>query len=67
MYHCAWPVTQGYDIVQDVSMLKALTGKSSMRWCRPASSPTAAYLHPRNAIERLWRDAGAAISGGATK
>jgi alkylation response protein AidB-like acyl-CoA dehydrogenase len=27
MYHCAWRVTQGHDIVQDVSMLKALTGE----------------------------------------
>ena len=26
MYHCAWSVTQGHDIVQEVSMLKALTG-----------------------------------------
>jgi hypothetical protein len=27
LYHCAWRVTQGHDIVQDVSMLKALTGE----------------------------------------
>ena len=27
MYHCAWRVTQGHDVVQDVSMLKALTGE----------------------------------------
>ncbi|MFZ9511148.1 MAG: acyl-CoA dehydrogenase family protein, partial [Burkholderiaceae bacterium] len=27
MYHCAWSVVQGRDIVQEVSMLKALTGE----------------------------------------
>ncbi|MGL6108572.1 MAG: acyl-CoA dehydrogenase family protein, partial [Rubrivivax sp.] len=27
LYHCAWRVTQGHDVVQDVSMLKALTGE----------------------------------------
>ena len=27
LYHCAWRVTQGHDIVQDVTMLKALTGE----------------------------------------
>ena len=27
MYHCAWRVTQGHDVVQEVSMLKALTGE----------------------------------------
>ena len=27
LYHCAWRVTQGRDVVQDVSLLKALTGE----------------------------------------
>ena len=27
MYHCAWRVTQKHDVVQQVSMLKALTGE----------------------------------------
>ena len=27
MYHCAWRVTQQHDVVQEVSMLKALTGE----------------------------------------
>jgi acyl-CoA dehydrogenase len=27
LYHCAWLVTQGRDVVQDVSLLKALTGE----------------------------------------
>ena len=29
LYHCAWRVTQGQDVVQDVSMLKALDRKST--------------------------------------
>jgi len=27
LYHCAWRVTQGHDVVQDVSLLKSLTGE----------------------------------------
>ncbi len=31
MYHCAWAVTQGRDIVQEVSMLKALDRRAGQR------------------------------------
>ena len=69
MYDCAWRVTQQQDVVQQVSMLKALTGElvnevvhtcqqfhGGMGWMR------------ETAIERLWRDARIlAIGGGATE
>jgi acyl-CoA dehydrogenase len=69
LYHCAWRVTQGHDVVQDVSMLKALTGEL-------AGEVTYAcqQLHggmgfmTGTPIERLWRDARVlAIGGGATE
>ena len=44
MYHCAWRVTQGHDVVQDVSMLKALTGELVNEVVAgAASSSTAAW------------------------
>ena len=69
MYDCAWRVTQQQDVVQQVSMLKALTGElvgevvhtcqqfhGGMGWMR------------ETAIERLWRDARIlSIGGGATE
>ena len=70
MYHCAWRVTQGHDVVQEVSMLKALTGELVNEVVgRPASSSTAAWATcASTAIERLWRDARIlAIGGGATE
>ena len=43
MYHCAWRVTQGHDVVQEVSMLKALTGELVNEVVQAASSSTAAW------------------------
>ena len=68
-YHCAWRVTQGHDIVQDVSMLKALTGElvnEVTQTCQQFHGGTG-YMRG-TAIERLWRDARIlAIGGGATE
>jgi acyl-CoA dehydrogenase len=58
MYHCAWRVTQGHDIVQDVSMLKALTGElvnEVVSTCQQFHGGMG-YIR-ETAIERLWRDA----------
>ena len=69
LYHCAWRVTQGHEVVQDVSLLKALTGEL-------AGEVTTAcqQLHggmgfmTGTPIERLWRDVRVlAIGGGATE
>jgi acyl-CoA dehydrogenase len=69
MYHCAWRVTQGHDIVQDVSMLKALTGElvnEVVQGCQQFHGGMG-YIR-ETAIERLWRDARVlAIGGGATE
>ncbi|HEY0884885.1 MAG TPA: acyl-CoA dehydrogenase family protein [Ramlibacter sp.] len=69
LYHCAWRVAQGHDIVQDVSMLKALTGElvnEVVQTCQQFHGGMG-YIR-ETAIERLWRDARIlAIGGGATE
>jgi acyl-CoA dehydrogenase len=69
MYHCAWRVTQGHEIVQDVSMLKALTGElvnEVVQACQQFHGGMG-YIR-ETAVERLWRDARVlAIGGGATE
>jgi acyl-CoA dehydrogenase len=69
LYHCAWLVTQGRDVVQDVSMLKALTGELAgevVQGCQQFHGGMG-YMR-ETAIERLWRDARIlAIGGGATE
>ena len=69
MYHCAWRVTQGHDIVQEVSMLTALTGElvnEVVQTCQQFHGGMG-YMR-ESAIERLWRDARVlAIGGGATE
>lgn len=69
MYHCAWLVTQGRDVVQDVSMLKSLTGElvnEVMTACQQFHGGMG-YMRG-TPIERLWRDARVlAIGGGATE
>jgi len=69
LYHCAWLVTQGRDVVQDVSMLKALTGElvnEVLQTCQQFHGGMG-YMR-ETAIERLWRDARIlAIGGGATE
>ena len=69
MYHCAWRVTQQHDVVQEVSMLKALTGElvnEVVQGCQQFHGGMG-YMQG-TAIERLWRDARVlAIGGGATE
>ena len=69
MYHCAWSVTQGHDIVQEVSMLKALTGElvnEVVQTCQQFHGGMGFIRE--TAIERLWRDSRVlAIGGGATE
>jgi acyl-CoA dehydrogenase len=69
LYHCAWRVTQGHDIVQEVSMLKALTGElvnEVVGTCQQFHGGMG-YIR-ETAVERLWRDARVlAIGGGATE
>lgn len=69
MYHCAWSVTQGRDIVQEVSMLKALTGElvnEVLLTCQQFHGGMGFIRE--TAIERLWRDARVlGIGGGATE
>jgi acyl-CoA dehydrogenase len=69
MYHCAWRVTQKHDVVQEVSMLKALTGElvnEVVSTCQQFHGGMG-YMR-ETAIERLWRDARIlAIGGGATE
>jgi len=69
LYHCAWRVTQGQDVVQDVSLLKALTGElvnEVTLGCQQLHGGMG-YMHGV-AVERLWRDARVlAIGGGATE
>jgi acyl-CoA dehydrogenase len=69
MYHCAWRVAQGHDVVQEVSMLKALTGElvnEVVQACQQFHGGMG-YIR-ETAVERLWRDARVlAIGGGATE
>ena len=69
MYHCAWRVTQQHDVVQEVSMLKALTGElvnEVLQTCQQFHGGMG-YMRG-SAIERMWRDARVlAIGGGATE
>ena len=69
MYHCAWRVTQGHDVVQEVSMLKALTGELVNEVVSGCQQFHGGMGYMRDtAIERLWRDARVlAIGGGATE
>jgi acyl-CoA dehydrogenase len=69
LWHCAWRVSQGHDIVQDVSLLKALTGELVNE-----VTATAQQFHggmgfmTGTPVERLWRDARVlAIGGGASE
>ena len=69
LYHCAWRVTQGHDVVQDVSLLKALTGElvnEVTQTCQQFHGGMGYMIG--TPIERLWRDARVlAIGGGATE
>ncbi len=69
LYHCAWRVSQGHDIVQDVSLLKALTGElvnEVTYGCQQLHGGMG--FMTGTSIERLWRDARVlAIGGGATE
>jgi acyl-CoA dehydrogenase len=69
MWHCAWRVAQGHDVVQDVSLLKALTGELAVdvtTGCQQLHGGMG-YMHG-TPVERLWRDARVlAIGGGATE
>jgi acyl-CoA dehydrogenase len=69
LYHCAWRVTQGHDVVQDVSMLKALTGELVNEVTQGCQQLHGGMGYMRGTpIERLWRDARIlAIGGGATE
>ena len=69
MYHCAWRVTQRHDVVQQVSMLKALTGELVNEVVQACQQFHGGMGYMREtAIERLWRDARVlAIGGGATE
>jgi acyl-CoA dehydrogenase len=69
MYHCAWRVTQKQDVVQEVSMLKALTGELVNEVVQTCQQFHGGMGYMRGtAIERLWRDARVlAIGGGATE
>jgi acyl-CoA dehydrogenase len=69
LYHCAWRVTQGHDVVQDVSMLKALTGELVNEVVQACQQFHGGMGYMRGTvIERLWRDARIlAIGGGATE
>ncbi len=69
MYHCAWRVTQQHDVVQEVSMLKALTGELVNEVVQSCQQFHGGMGYMRDtAIERLWRDARVlAIGGGATE
>jgi acyl-CoA dehydrogenase len=69
MYHCAWLVTQGRDVVQDVSLLKALTGELVNEVVSTCQQFHGGMGYMRETpVERLWRDARIlAIGGGATE
>ena len=76
IYHCAWRVTQGQDVVQEVSMLKALTGElvnevvqscqqfhGGMGYMRDTADRAPLARRPR-AGDRRRRDRGDARRGG---
>ena len=72
LYHCAWRVAAGHDatsVVQDVSLLKALTGElvnEVTYGCQQLFGGMG--FMTGTPIERLWRDARVlAIGGGATE
>ena len=69
MYHCAWAVTQGIENVQEVSMLKALTGElvnEVLHTCQQFHGGMGFIRE--TPVERLWRDARVlGIGGGATE
>ena len=69
LYHCAWRVTQGHDVVQDVSLLKSLTGELVNEVVQACQQFHGGMGYMRGTpIERLWRDARIlAIGGGATE
>jgi len=69
LYHCAWRVTQGHDVVQDVSLLKALTGELVNEVTLACQQFHGGMGYMRGTpIERLWRDARIlAVGGGATE
>ena len=69
MFHCAWAITEGQDVVQEVSMLKALTGELVNEVVATCQQFHGGMGYMRGmAIERLWRDARVlAIGGGATE
>ena len=69
MYHCAWRVTQRHDVVQEVSMLKALTGELVNEVVQTCQQFHGGMGYMRDTeIERLWRDSRVlAIGGGATE
>jgi acyl-CoA dehydrogenase len=69
LYHCAWLVGQGRDVVQDVSLLKALTGELVQEVVQTCQQFHGGMGYMRGTpIERLWRDARVlAIGGGATE
>jgi acyl-CoA dehydrogenase len=69
LYHCAWRITQGSDVVQDVSMLKALTGELVNEVTQGCQQLHGGMGYMRGTpVERLWRDARIlAIGGGATE
>ena len=49
LYHCAWRVTAGHDVVQDVPRCSTLTGELvNRRWCRPPYSFRWHGLHARH-------------------
>ena len=68
-YHCAWAASEGHDVVQEVSMLKALTGELVNEVVGSCQQFHGGMGYMRGtAIERLWRDARVlAIGGGATE
>jgi acyl-CoA dehydrogenase len=72
LYHCAWRVAQGHDnhaVVQDVSLLKALTGELVIEVTTGCQQLHGGMGYMTGTpIERLWRDARVlAIGGGATE
>jgi acyl-CoA dehydrogenase len=69
LYHCAWRVNQGQDVVQDVSLLKALTGELVVEVTQACQQFHGGMGYMVGTpIERLWRDARIlAIGGGATE
>ncbi len=69
LYHCAWRVAQGDDVVQEVSMLKALSGELAGEVVTGCQQFHGGMGYMRGTpIERLWRDARVlAIGGGATE